>query len=78
MIEFTDQQHEHFENSINVLHAHYIAPKVSLKPNPGGGWEGDNTVELGIIKYTMNVANSMYHTAFKRYYILLCFVPPSK
>lgn len=44
MIEFTDQQHEHFENSVHVLHAHYIAPKVSLTPNPGGRWEGDNTV----------------------------------
>lgn len=28
MIEFTDQQHEHFENPINVAHAHYIAPKM--------------------------------------------------
>jgi len=30
MIEFTDQQHEHFSNPIKVIHAHYIAPKVSL------------------------------------------------
>jgi hypothetical protein len=34
MIEFTNQQHEHFENPINVVHAHYIAPKVSLTPKP--------------------------------------------
>jgi L-fuconate dehydratase len=33
MIEFASQQHEHFENPIRIKHAHYIAPKVSLKPN---------------------------------------------
>jgi hypothetical protein len=44
MIEFTDQQHEHFENPIHVLHAHYIAPKVSLISNSGEGQEGDNAV----------------------------------
>jgi len=35
MIEFTDQQHEHFENPIHVERAHYIAPKVILTSNPG-------------------------------------------
>jgi L-fuconate dehydratase len=35
MIEFTDQQHEHFENPINVVRAHYIAPKVIITSNPG-------------------------------------------
>jgi hypothetical protein len=33
MIEFASQQHEHFENPVRIKHAHYIAPKVSLKPN---------------------------------------------
>jgi hypothetical protein len=33
MIEFTDQQHEHFENPVHIVRAHYIAPKVSLTPN---------------------------------------------
>ncbi|KDR20308.1 mitochondrial enolase superfamily member 1-like isoform X1 [Zootermopsis nevadensis] len=28
MIEYTNQQHEHFENPIKVIHAHYIAPKM--------------------------------------------------
>jgi hypothetical protein len=44
MIEFTEQQHEHFENPIHVVYAHYIAPKVSSTPNPGEGQEGENMV----------------------------------
>ena len=31
MIEYVDQQHEHFENPTVIKHAHYIAPTVSNK-----------------------------------------------
>nr|CAD7439517.1 unnamed protein product [Timema bartmani] len=33
MVEFVDQQHEHFENPTVVKHAHYIAPTVSISYN---------------------------------------------